>query len=201
MSTLSDALGRLQQAGEQLADADSGAVAQINAALDQISAGLTGMESGLTAMDSSLSAMAGGLEELEPKLLRLINGLDGMDAGYLAGLEQIYAGYGQQVAALENIMDLLPVMDSETAVYEGEPEMTTNTETMEGEYTEDHTESTTEETVDEEGNKVTVINNTVYMTKTDTTTITNDTKTTQTVSGMYQVLMSCRQRLTVCTRI
>ena len=32
------------------------------------------------------------------------------------------------------------------------------------------------------------------MTKTDTTTITNDTKTTQTVSGMYQVLMSCRQR-------
>ena len=65
----------------------------------------------------------------------------------------------------------------------GEPEMTTNTETMEGEYTEDHTESTTEETVDEEGNKVTVINNTVYMTKTDTTTITNDTKTTQTVSG------------------
>ena len=108
---------------------------------------------GLTAMDSSLSAMAGGLEELEPKLLRLINGLDGMDAGYLAGLEQIYAGYGQQVAALENIMDLLPVMDSETAVYEGEPEMTTNTETMEGEYTEDHTESTTEETVDEEGKK------------------------------------------------
>lgn len=183
MSTLSDALGKLQQAGEQLADADSGAVAQINAALDQISAGLTGMESGLTAMDSSLSAMAGGLEELEPNLLRLINGLDGMDAGYLAGLEQIYAGYGQQVAALENIMDLLPGMDSETAVYEGEPEMTTNTETMEGEYTEDHTESTTEETVDEEGNKVTVINNTVYMTKTDTTTITNDTKTTQTVSG------------------
>ena len=56
MSTLSDALGRLQQqAGEQLADADSGSVAQINAALDRsVQAFTWGWNWAIKAMDSSL---------------------------------------------------------------------------------------------------------------------------------------------------
>ena len=39
------------------------------------------------------------------------------------------------------------------------------------------------------------------MTKTDTTTITNDTKTTQTVSGDVSGLNELSAALTVCTRI
>ena len=64
-------------------------------------------------------------------------------------LEQIYAGYGQQVAALENVVDLLPVMDSKQPYMTSEPGNRNTLRQWRANTQRDHT-AHKEETVDEE---------------------------------------------------
>lgn len=196
MGNLSEAVNLLENGAAALSDENSGAAAQITEALEEIETGLTQMRTGLNAMNSqAIIPMLQGLEQMEGNMAALESGLSGAGQ-YMAALQSVQTEYRSEAEMLSGIIQNLSASGTDTAdgaasteepavqteesreTKDGEPQITTTTETVEGQYIQDYTDTTTEETVDEAGNKVIVVTNNIYMTKENTTTITNEMTTT-----------------------
>ncbi len=194
MESLSGAVSELYAGSAMLADSDSGAAIQIAAGLDEVEDGLKQMKAGLVSMnEEAVAPMIAGLDAMEIQMAGLENGM-GAASQYVMKLQEIDTEYQREAAILANMISditaAVPSSDgSDTTQIEtsqettiGEPQITTDTQTVTGEYQEDHTDTETEQSIDEDGNTVTIVTNRIYMTRDNTTTVTNNTTTnTETV--------------------
>ena len=189
MGELTSAISQLNAGSASLAKEENWT--QIQTGLETIETGLVQMKAGLAAMnDQALTPMLTAMGEegaLRVGMTNLESGLSGA-CNYVTALESVSSEYAEEVTLLSDIMTGIQSQSQEDTgvniqseeIVTHDPVIDSQTETTEGEYVEDYFESSTENGVDEEGNPVTIITNTIYQTRTNTVTTTNEITTNTT---------------------
>lgn len=191
VSSYINGVGKIAQGSTKLSNEKTGAVVQIDSALKTIRQGLAKMKVGLETMNSNgIAPMIAGLENQESSIKSLVTAMDGVETG-LNKLSSVSSEYESEATALKKIIDSFETSSSTK----------TSEDTTTGEYKEDKTDTSKEESVDEEGNKVTTITNNIYMTKIDTKTVKSQTSQGSSTSDMTNLYQRMQQNQAVLSAI